>query len=394
MLQSPEHDGPPDLDAYFASLQQRGRDEVKAPPVTIGTGRAKKTDNEGDDAATARAALNAAISGLTADAQLCHVTFALDINAPVAEAALRTELGSVPLIGRSVDKRDATGCIEVLLLSSAAPGGIQIATACSIIDTESAAAVSNPESTRDEACVSALRKATTDALTKLLPESPAAFLLFAHSPGSRTGVGRSAIQGAAPGAVAYGGPTAVTSGYIVGAPTDKETSVSHTDEHTAVVAAIPGSLSFLFSVVIKNWAQPKYTEALSYMSPNYVGDAATDLLTAIRYDDWDKFVWCIEEAKVNINHRWERKQNQIPLLAACARLRIRMVEYLLDRGADVQHRNDGGFTAAMYTRMLTEHDRTIVDKQLRLLEAAGASISLSEDEALKLKTATNGRIVE
>lgn len=371
MLQSPEQDGPPDLDSYFASMQS-GRQTATGPPVTLGTGRARMEDHGGDATAAAQAALRAAAGGLDGVAQLCHTTFAVDVDADAAATALRAELGDVPLIGRVVDRRGAAGVIEVLILTSAAPGGITVASA-------TAPAGAAP----DAACDSALREATAQAISALSPESPASFLLFAHDSGAGAGIDRAAIAAAAPGAVAYGGGAATVFAPGAGA-----------DASTAVVAAVPGSLSFLLSAVIKNWAQPKYVEPLSYMSPSYVDDPYTDLLTAIRYDDWDKFVWCLEEAKVPVNYRWEKKQNQIPLLAACARLRIRMVEYLLEHGADVLHRNDGGFTAAMYTRMLTEHDRDVVGKQLRMLEAAGASTSLTEDEANKLKTATNGRIVE
>jgi len=71
-----------------------------------------------------------------------------------------------------------------------------------------------------------------------------------------------------------------------------------------------------------------------------------------------------------------------------------MIKYLIDNGADVHHRNDGGFTAAMYTRMLTEYDDDLVQNQLRMLEEAGLSTKLTAEEAENLKKATSGRIVE
>lgn len=73
-----------------------------------------------------------------------------------------------------------------------------------------------------------------------------------------------------------------------------------------------------------------------------------------------------------------------------------MIRYLLENGADVGHRNDAGYTAAMYTRMLTEDedDPDLIKEQLKMLEQAGAKVKLTKDEADKLKTATNGRIVE
>ncbi len=398
MIQSPDSDGPPDLDGYFANLQLR-QSVAAAPPITLGTGRANKSAHDGNDSDTVAAAVRAAISALSAVPQLCHVTMALDFDPESVSKVLSAELGNVPFMGRTVNKKGGEGLIEVLLLSSEAGSGIQISShteTASVESIDNAVAIDTDDipTAIDNACKAAIQNATSSALEKLPPENPPLFLLYAHSVGARTGVARNAISGVAPGCVPYGGSAAADEqGWVVLGPGVDASRSSDVNTQTAVVAAVPGSISYLLSSVVKNWAQPKFTEALSFMTPNYVGNPDTDLLTAIRYDDWHKFIYCLEEAKVPVNTKWAKKQNQIPLLAACARLRLKMVSYLIEHGADVHHRNDGGFTAAMYTRMLTEHEREVVEKQLAMLENAGANITLTEDEVKKLTTATNGRIV-
>lgn len=288
----------------------------------------------------------------------------------------------MPWFGKTINKRDGDGTIQILLLRCDTQGGISFAKRT--VQKGEDAAVALEE---------AARTATADALERL--QAPCTFMLFCHTPSGGEAAARRGINNVIPGAVAYGGPAVGEEetglGWALLSADGVHTAVG---EETVEIAALHGSLSFLFSAVIKNWAQPAYAEALPYMSPTYVGDAQVDLLTAIRYDDWDKFVWCIEEQGVDVNVKWVNKQNQIPLLAACARARTQMIKYLLDHGADVTHRNDGGFTAAMYTRMLTDYDRTIILDQLKMLEDAGATTVLTPDEVQRLKTATNGRIVE
>lgn len=399
MIQSPGDDGLPDLSEYWKTMQKRtaaGGKEV--PPCTLGTGRASKKSHGGDDAAAARAAITNALGALsttTAAPQLAHVTLALDVDSKSAVDAIRQALGDeVPIMGRTVAKKDNAGIIEVVVLHSAAGMGIQVGTmnvAAKPSDND------DPVAAVDAACREATRAATMSALTRLPPEYPPAFLIFAHSAGSREGVARQAITAAVASDVAYGGAAAGDAdGYVLIAPgTDMYAAKSKdVSNQVAVVAAVPGEISFLLSSVVKNWTQPKFTEALGFMTPNYTNNPDVDLLTAIRYDDWEKFIYCIEKMRVDINHKWPNKQNQIPLLAACARLRIKMVQYLVDRGADVHHRNDGGFTAAMYTRMLSEHDRTVVEKQLAILEGAGANTTLDPTDEERLTRATNGRMVK
>lgn len=388
MIQSPDSDGPPGLDEYLDSKRQRA--DAEGAPVTIGTGRANVGAFDGDSRAAIVSAVSKAKESLGGEPQLCHCTLSLDVDSAVATDVLGGSFADdVAIMGRTVNKKDSAGNIEVLLLRSDAPGGIVSASATMI-----------PSSTADfelidSALASAIFKATESALGKLAPDSPCTFMVYAHSPGGTMGsAGRQAINSAGAGIYAYGGPAVGSAETGAGWALLGRDSTTDDSAQTAIVCAVPGALSFLLSSVVKNWAQPAYTEPLSFMVPTYVGDAPTDLLTAIRYDDWEKFVWCIEEQAVDVNHKWTDKQNQIPLLAACARLRSRMVTYLVEKGADVNHRNDGGFTAAMYTRMLTEHDRDVVEAQLRVLEGAGASTELTEDEKQKLTTATNGRIVE
>lgn len=388
MIQRPDSDGPPNLDAFFDA----GRRKVGAvgAPVSIGTGRGV----DGDSVRAARIALERARSGLEGTVQLCHCTVSVGIDAGAVAAFLKMELPGVFVVGRSVNKKDSAGTVEVLLVRAGAAGGIAAVSKSVAVDEATADPVA-------AAVRSAAQEAAMAALTRLEKSEPCTFMVFAHSPGAPADAARAGIDVAMPGVIAYGGPAVGNSdtgaGWaLFGGAEDTAETVSgdvHA-EQTVHVAAVPGSLSFLLSSVIKNWAQPAYTEPLSYMSPTYVDDAQIDLLTAIRYNDWDKFLWCIEKAGVDVNTKWVNKQNQIPLLAACARVRSEMIEYLIENGADVHHRNDGGFTAAMYTRMLTEYDSGVVRKQLDMLEAAGANIILTADEIGKLKQATNGRIVE
>lgn len=358
--------------------------------MTLSTGRALLSKHGGSSAAAASAALAAALEGLSGAPQLAHVTLALDVDAAAAADALRAALPpDAALLGRSINKRDADGTVEVLLLRSEAAGGIAAAAA--------SADVSEGAGGPSGAVRAAAREAAEAALGKL--EQPATFLVFCHSPGGQAAAAREGLDQVRPGVVAYGGPAVGDSqaggGWALVA--GEGAAVRRDDvaeRQTALVAAVPGSLSFLLSAVIKTWAQPTYTEPLSYMTPTYVGDAQMDLLTAIRYNDWEKFIYCVEGQGVDVNTKWPNKQNQSPLLAACARVRTEMIEYLLAHGADPTHRNDGEFTAAMYTRMLTEYERETVMKQLKMLEEAGANTTLSPDEVEKLKTATGGRIFE
>lgn len=143
-------------------------------------------------------------------------------------------------------------------------------------------------------------------------------------------------------------------------------------------AVFQGKMSFLLSSLVKNWAQPKYMETMSFLKPSYVGIPEEDLLLAIKFDDWDKFIECIETKGVDVNVKWSSRQNQSPLLAAVARGRYKMIEYLLQNGADVSYRNAGGYNSVMYTLRLKEYGEEFIDRQMDLLVKYGADINDTE----------------
>lgn len=379
MIQLPNEDGPPDLDVYFN--RQRRAVGASGAPITLATARELISNHEMNTTNATLAALATATDTLQRPPQLVHITHALDVESHDVHAALSNEI-SVPLIGRTVQKKDAEGTIELLLLRSDAEGGISVGEA----------RVDSTEGDPVVAIESAATSAAQQALEKL--QGDCTFLVFAHSPTAAEDAVRRGIDKAKSGAVAYGGPAVGDCATELGWTllTTKE-MVREGGDCVVVVAAVPGSLSFLFSAVIKNWAQPAYVEAMEYLKPTYVGDPQVDLLTAIRFDDWNTFVQCIEEKGVDVNCKWANKQNQTPLLAASARARTRMVEYLLQNGADVTHKNDGGYTAVMYTRKLVEYDRAIVLNQIDMLEKAGANTTLTSEEIQQLKS-SGGRIVE
>lgn len=383
MLQSPDKDGPPELQTFFD--ENRRTQGTTGAPITLATGRSL-LENVANPADAALAALEKARSSLSAPPQLTHVTFSLDVDSSAILAALHQELGSIPLLGRSVNKKDSEGVIEVLLLDSGVQAGISYA---------SATITGDP----DVALREAARKATLEAVAGLADNNTCTFLLFCHTPSGDDSCARAGLNDALPDIFAYGGPAVGdTSGIgwtLFGGAEDKAIQIDDdSPSYTVHVAAVSGSLSFLYSSVIKNWAQPKYAQPLSFMSPTYVDDPQVDLLTAIRYNDMEKVLWCIEKNNVSVNTTWPNKQNQAPLLAACSRARTEIIRYLLDNGADYTHRNDGGFTAIMYTYQLIGFDRSIIQNQLDMLEKAGANINLTEDEKNALKRATGGRMFQ
>lgn len=392
MIQRPDMDGPPDLAAFFdKSAQSVGR---SGAPISVGTGRAVLANFNGDSAAAAAAALDTALEAVREDGrvQLCHCTFSLDVNSEATHSALRNGLrdATVPIVGRTVNKKDSSGTVEVMVLLSDEASGITFGEAAS-------GAAETAE--LPAAATAAASEAASKAVGALSSPQSCTFLIFSHTPGAPPSAVRDGIEAALPGAIAYGGPAVGSEGTgagwaMLGGGADGQNLVSGSiDTQRVAVAAVPGSINFLISSVVKNWAQPTFTEPLSYMTPTYVEDPVVDLLTAIRYDDWEKFIYCVEDQGVGVNVKWEDKQNQSPLLAACARCRTRMIEYLIANGADVQHRNNGNFTAAMYTRKLTEYDPVIVLAQLKSLQDAGLNVVLSpEDEAATRASGGDGRI--
>lgn len=405
MIQSPNTDGPPDLDAYFDNA--RRSIGATGPPINFSTARALLVNNHNDPTLTVKTALEHALDSLgsarDSAPHLVHVTHSLDVDPHLIANEIKRRLNTTPVVGRSVNKRHAHGTVELMLLRTGSDNALSFgcATVPVAATDEQQTPASKSSSASDRATASAAKQAASSALAALGEAAAVTFMVFAHSPAAGgEAAARRGLDEARQGVIAYGGPGvgaeqnglgwSVLGGVGDGVKVFKEQQ----GMQTAVVAAVCGSIPFLASAVVKTWAQPAFVKALPFMTPTYVGDPSVDLLTAIRYDDWDKFVWCIEEEGVDVNVKWKEKQNQIPLLAACARARTKMIRYLLERGADVRHRNDGGFTAAMYTRMLTEYDRAVIEEQLSLLEGAGADTKLTEEEARRLKQATNGRIVE
>jgi hypothetical protein len=434
MIQRPDQDGPPDLASFFDTARRAVG--AAGPPISVATGRARLSAHGGDSAAAAEDALRKALDGLREDTnndsdgaggaepQLCHCTFALDVDATAVADRIRQVLSaSVPanaqqphLLARSVNKKDADGTIEVLLLRSDAPAGIAYAEAAveelpqqQLHGTDQTAAADADTSLR-KATVAAAKAAAAEAVAAAGGPDACTFLVFAHTPRlDRDAEGaqvwatdsavRDGIDAACPDVIAYGGPAvgvpAMGAGWTLlsGRPTSELVRSDSSDAQQRVcVAAVPGSINFLISAVVKTWAQPSFTEPLSFMIPTYVGDASRDLLTAIRYDDWDRFIWCVEDQGVDVNVCWTDKQNQSPLLAACARVRTRMIDYLIAKGANVHHRNAGNFTAAMYTRKLTEYDASIVLAQLKSLEDAGLNTTLSPEDEQAVRDSGDGRI--
>jgi hypothetical protein len=393
MIQRPGTEGPPDLSEFFdQSTRSVGR---KGAPISVGTGRALLANCGGDSAAAAAAALAKAQEAVHGDGkvQVCHCTIALDVDAGAVAAALKTRLAdaTVPVLGRSVNKKDSAGTVEVMLMLSDEGTGITFAEA-----SAGAASTSDLAGALTSAATAALKEAIGGLSSG---EDACTFLVFAHTPGAPSEAARAGFDAALPGVIAYGGPAVgdeeTGAGWtLLGIGADGQGTVSGSvDTQRVCVAAVPGSINFLISSVVAQWAQPKFSEPLSYMTPNYVGDPSFDLLTAIRYDDWDKFIWCIEDQGVSVNSLWPEKQNQSPLLAACGRCRTKMIKYMLKAGADVTHRNAGNFTAVMYTRKLTEYDRDVVLAQLRDLKEYGVYTNLSpEDEQAVRKSSGDGRI--
>ncbi|CAN8074349.1 unnamed protein product [Agarophyton chilense] len=376
MIAKPDSDGPPELEDFFnPAIRDVGK---KGNPIKLGTGRSSL--KEGNAYEATKIAVGTAL-GSVQDPHLVHVTFGPLVDPALVKDALEEKLQHKQIIARMVDKKGASDIIEVLFLQGGDRSAINMAIATETVTAD-----------MDTALQKAAASAAQQAVKDLSDPQLCTFLIFAHTPGSLDAA-RKGFDVALPGVIAYGGPAVSPDGnWSLFA--QQNFCDDPMEKQTVLCAAVSGSLPFLLSAVIKNWAQPVYTEALSYMTPQYVGDPERDLLVAIRYNDWDKFLSCIEGNEVSVDVKWPDKQNQTPLLAACARARVRMVQYLLEKGADVSHRNDGGFTAIMYTRMLSDYDADIVRQQLDMLKNAGAEIQLSAHELTLLRRVTRGRVVE
>jgi len=375
-LEDPEADGPPSLASFAARAGGAGATAGSDAVVAVGVGR-------GLGQAAVQDAVTRARNGLAGRRPtLCYVTVAPDRadSATVAES-LVAELGpDVVVLGRTVAKKGAEGGVEVLLLSTVDAVTLAVA-------SRSGGDLARPETIH--ACA---MDAAAEA-TRLLGSKLFTCLIFAHTPGANASAVRQGIHRVCPEAVAYGGPAVGRGesgqGWVL-LTRDEIWSNGDLGHQTVVLATVSGSIPFMLSSIVKNWTQPRYQEPLSFMIPKYVDEPTLDLLTAIRYDDWDKFIQCIEVHSVAVNHQWADKQHQSPLLAACGRGRVKMVRYLLEHGADANYRNDGHFTAVMYTRMLSEFPE-LMNEQLSLLEQHGAMIQLDEDDQARLDRVRGSR---
>lgn len=205
------------------------------------------------------------------------------------------------------------------------------------------------------------------------------FMLFTCSHGIDESIVRASIAATHGECALYGGaayalapqPGAIWSVLHNGSIFD-----SNSDKAVFTTSVCGVRVSFLLSAVVKNWAKPRYAQALEYLLPKYTGNAEDDLLTAIKFDDWDKFTECIEDKGVSVNFKWTNKLNQSPLLAAASRAGMNMVTYLIERGADVDYANDGGYDAYKYTLKLKDIGPEVVDRQMNILRAAGAKAVL------------------
>ncbi|KAA8496185.1 hypothetical protein FVE85_2340 [Porphyridium purpureum] len=407
MIQSPFSEGPPGIEEYYKQKMGLGK-KITGEPMVIGTGRATLEECAGDSQATCAKALQRAMASAQvselASCELVHVTYTLNLDPAQVWRAIDTE-HHTRVLGRSITKKDTAEQVEVMVITGGS--GVTIGWGRAHVKDVEDNLVSDDETvgvsptvgeTMQAAVDAALLQAAEEAVTDIKSSDPGdvTFFLFSHTPGARTDHVRASIEQQFANCTAYGGPAAGDAsqngkGWSVLTHEGRVAS-GDVSEQEVVIAAVSGSLSFMLSAVVKTWAQPSFQEPLSYMIPQYTDNAALNLLTAIRYDDWEKFIECIETKNVEINHKWQDKQNQIPLLAACARCRTRMVRYLLERGADITHRNDGGFTAIMYTKLLEEFDPDMVNEQLAVLEAFGANMVLTEEEKALIAKATSGRL--
>ncbi|KAI0558846.1 Ankyrin repeat containing protein [Gracilaria domingensis] len=376
MIARPDSNEPPPLEDFLnPSFRYASR---QAAPIKLATGRSSL--KEGSAFEAVMIAIKTA-SRIIPNPHFVHVTFGPVLDPTAIQVALTKKLKNIPLIARSVDKKGSSDVIEVLFLGSEDLFGVGSARV-----TENV--INNIDTALEKAAAAAARR----ALRQLRTPQFCTFLMFAHTPGSSEAV-RKGIGSAFPEIIAYGGPAigAHASWTLFGEVLIKDDPAAM---QTVICAAVPGSLSFLQSALLKNWVQPEYVEPLGYLTPKYMENPKKDLLTAIRYNDWDKFVWCIEEEGVPVNTIWHDKLNQSPLLAACMRMRPKIVQYLLEHGADVLHRNEAGYNAVMYTMMLSDYDEDFVRQQLLMLRDAGAEMKLSAQEEKIVKRVVKTAIVE
>lgn len=346
MLQNPSSDGPPSLGDLDASKQLTSG--MQGPAITFSTSRATLSPST-DIISGVTACVRDALDKLDGGAQLLHVTYTPDLDPSSVSAA------SFPCaaIGRAVAKEGAAErSIEVLALGGGTSFTVGVGRS-------------------SDSPKHAITKAEEEIVSSGSDLSNGIFALFVSSDAVEPEVVRDALGRGLP---AYGG-SSQTLFVVAGGDKGNVVQTEEDTMYTCAVAYVQGSASFLVSAVIKSWTQPKYVHPLEFLKPKYVNDAEADLLEAIKFDDWDVFVECIEEKGVSVNHQWVTRQHQSPLLASAGRGRMRMVKYLLDNGADVGYRNDGGFNAVMYTIRLKDYGDDFVKKQLDILTEGGADLN-------------------
>lgn len=367
MLQRPDGDGPPGLESLRASQQVTS--SMRGPPVRFGTAR-RVIGADADVAGEARECVRQALASLQDGGNgddagkapgVAHVTLTPDLPAVDVAAGVSSALSSLStgVLGRTTCKEGATRTLEVLLLAGGHAFAVGVGRGDSVRDAVFTAAKAAAEGTG----------------------GAGVFAVFAASAACAEADVRAALADAyAEGFPAYGGAAQGEDAWALlcdGGVTDADSdsgSRSHSP-FVVSVALVAGAASFLLSAVIKNWTQPKFTDKLNYLKPAYVDNPVEDLLTAIKFDDWQRFLYCLQDCSVDVNVKWTARQNQSPLLAAAGRGRTRMLQYLIDHGADIKYRNAGGFNAVMYTLRLRDYGDDFVKAQLQMLEKGGADLN-------------------
>lgn len=364
MLQNPNSDGPPSLDSFAQSSELLS--SMTGAPMMIGTSRIAVAETD-DNTVITEAVMSGTMQAAETAGSAIH---AIHVSMPpgvsgqavhhgVQKAIEKFEENDVCIIGRSVVK-DGGGAQRIEVMVIAGGDSFQVGSATGGTDTDCA------------------KQALTSAAEGM--SGPAAFGVFVADGTlnvDEVRAGFREIAGDFPlyGGCAKGGEDA--SGWAMIGGNEVRDADSGPDG-MVMVALFQGKLSFLLSALVKSWAQPKYLETMAFLKPSYVDDPEEDLLLAIKFDDWDKFIQCLETKHVDVNMQWSSRQNQSPLLAAVARGRLKMIEYLLQNGADVSYRNAGGYNAVMYTLRLKEYGGEFIDRQLNLLAKYGADLNDTE----------------
>lgn len=129
-------------------------------------------------------------------------------------------------------------------------------------------------------------------------------------------------------------------------------------------------------VVRSRRVPPSMVDYSRYTTPKYTGDPKEDLLISIKFNDENSFFKYLSDLGPDaVNIKWGgNRYNQSVLLACCYRGRTKMIEYLIEQGADCTHKNDAGCGAVHYSKkfyyVLKMYDEG--NKIIRLLKENGA----------------------